>query len=129
MVGTSGSTAMRPRAPTPSARSVPDLMYGTVWATDGNVTLVWPPTTLSIDGPPPRNGTCTMSTPAISLNSSPPRCWNVPIPADAYSRSPGFALASVMNSLTEVTGTDGCTTSTLVPWASSATGVKSLMGS
>ena len=44
---------------------------------------LWPPITSIMAGPPPLNGTCTMSTPAISLKSSVPRCWKLPDPADA----------------------------------------------
>ncbi len=58
-------------------------------------------------GPPPLNGTCRMSTPASSLNSSAPRCWNEPTPAEAYCRSPGFCLASAISSLIDWTGRSG----------------------
>src|SRR5262249_2115407 len=46
----------------------------------------------------PRNGTCTRSTPAFSLNSSPPRCCGVPTPTEPKLSLLGDDLASAMNS-------------------------------
>ena len=77
--------------------------------------MVWPPTTSIMAGPPPLNGTCSMSTPASSLNSSPPRCWKLPTPAEAYCSSPGFCLASATSSLIECTGRSGWTATTFGP--------------
>ena len=37
-------------------------MCGVVCTSEENITLVWPPTTSIIAGPPPLNGTCRMST-------------------------------------------------------------------
>ena len=107
MVGTSGSTALRCSPPVPSARSLPLWICGTVCTMELNITLVWPPTTSIMAGPPPLKGTWSMSTPAISLNNSLPRCWKLPMPAEAYCRSPGCFLASAISSATEWTGSDG----------------------
>src|ERR1700676_1793127 len=107
MVGTSGSTGLRSGPPVPSARSLPLWMCGTVCTMELNITLVWPPTTSIMAGPPPLNGTWRRSTPAVSLNSSPPRCWKLPMPAEAYCRSPGCFLASAIRSVIERTGGEG----------------------
>ena len=65
MVGTSGSTGLRFAPPVPSARSLPDLMCGVVCTSEENITLVWPPITSIMAGPPPLNGTCSMLTLAM----------------------------------------------------------------
>src|SRR5262249_17833268 len=129
MVGTSGSTGLRVKPPVPSARSLPERMCGVVCTSEENITLVWPPTTSTIAGPPPLNGTCRMLTPAISLNSSPPRCWKLPMPAESYCNWPGFSLAAAKSSCTECTGSSGLTTSTFAPEARRGTGVNALVGS
>ena len=51
----------------PSARSLPERMCGVVCTSEVNITLVWPPITSIMAGPPPLNGTCRMLTPAIEL--------------------------------------------------------------
>src|SRR6516225_12211269 len=43
--------------------------------------------------PPPRYGTCCMSTPAINLNNSPVMCDAAPLPDDAMLTLRGLALA------------------------------------
>ena len=82
-----------------------------------------------IAGPPPLNGTCSKSTPAMSLNSSPPRCMKLPTPAEAYGTPPGFSLASATSSLTDLAGSSGLTTSTFGAEARNAIGAKHLIGS
>src|SRR5207249_9708347 len=63
-------------------------------------------------GPEPRYGTCSRSTPAIILNSS-PATWEVePLPNDAMVILVGLALAWATNSGTVLAGTDGCTSRT-----------------
>src|SRR5262245_48538610 len=104
-------------------------MCGVVCTSEENTTLVWPPITSIIDGPPPLNGTCSMSTPASSLNSSPPRCWNEPTPADAYWTSPGLDLASATSSLIEFTGRVGFTATTFGPEPITPIGANALIGS
>src|SRR4051812_6219889 len=79
-------------------------------------------------GPPPLNGTCRRLTPAVSLNSSPPRCWKLPMPAEAYCSWPGFSLAAASRSFTECTGKSGLTTRTFGPDARMANGVNDLIG-
>src|SRR5215471_14844245 len=111
MVGTSGSTDERLAPPVPSARSLPDLMCGVVCTSEENITLVWPPITSIIAGPPPLNGTCSRSTPASSLNSSPPRCWKLPthhqhVGAGGEQRNGGERLDGIVIELVEP-GIDG----------------------
>ena len=38
-----------------------------VCTSEQNITLLWPPMTSIIAGPPPLNGTCSMLTPAVEL--------------------------------------------------------------
>src|SRR6516164_2857812 len=44
-------------------------------------------------GAAPRYGTCTISMPAMCLNSSPQRCGDDPVPGEASVSLPGFVLA------------------------------------
>ena len=67
-------------------------------------------------------------TPVRVLNSSAAKWALLPPPAEAYMTSNGRALAKATSSLTEVTGNDGCTTSTLGTCATSDTGAKSASG-
>src|SRR5262247_43308 len=98
MVGTSGTAVLRLTLVTASARMRPSLICGAAGGIDENAIGVWPPTTDWIIGPPPWNGTATMSILSTSATSS----------------------------STVFTGSDGCTTSTLGVSAISVTGSKSL---
>jgi len=89
----SGSASERLVVVTASARSVPALMYPIAAGVDSNVTCTCPPIRLVSEGPAPRYGTCTMSTPAIILNSSPAMWGPVPVPGDAMLSLRGLALA------------------------------------
>src|SRR5262245_42361636 len=62
------------------------------------------------EGPAPRYGTCTMSTPASILNSSPAMWGPVPVPGDAMLSLRGLSLAYAINSGTDLARTDGFTT-------------------
>src|SRR5688572_21060082 len=76
---------------------------------------------------PPLNGTCSMLTFAIVVNSAPLKYRK--LPEDAYESSPGFARASAISSRMFLAGTDGCAT---IMFGNSAVGViaaKSLSGS
>jgi len=53
-----------------------------------------------------------MSTPAVILNSSPATCEVVPVPNEASAILPGLALAWAISSGTDLTGSDGWTSST-----------------
>ncbi len=70
-----------------------------------------------------------MSTLASCLNSSPDRCCDVPLPADANVSVPGFAFASAINSGTDFAGLFGGTISTLALVPISVIGTKLLTGS
>ena len=74
-----------------------------------------------IAGPLPLYGTWLRSIPAVELKSAPTRCWALPLPELAKSILPGCALAAVMSSFTELTGSFcGFTTSAYGPEAMSA---------
>ncbi len=66
-----------------------------------------------------------MSTLVRLLNSSPVRCWVVPMPADAKPILPGVFFASAISSFTSFAATLGCTISTMGVRANTAIGVKS----
>src|SRR5262249_58247662 len=77
-----------------------------------NADCTWPASRSVTSGAEPRYGTCGMLTPAANLNSSPATCEVEPVPNDASVILPGLALASAINSGTELAATDGCTSST-----------------
>src|SRR5262249_2772507 len=56
-------------------------------------------------GPPPRWGTCTMSTPVTLLNSSQYICGALPIPAEATVTLPGLLLAFIVENRSGAGGT------------------------
>src|SRR5215510_9402749 len=70
MVGTSGRIAIRFALVTASARKRPALIGPDAAGSVENATGVWPATTDCTIGPPPLNGTITMSSLSDSLNSS-----------------------------------------------------------
>lgn len=80
-------------------------------------------------GPLPLYGTCVSFTWVTTWNSSPVRWVLLPVPADAISTLPGFALASAMNSVAVRTGSEGWTTSISGTIDTSDVGVKSRTGS
>ena len=75
----------------------------------------------------PLYGTCSSLTPASMLKSSPPRCEPLPRPAEPKVIWPGFAFASAIRSLTDLTGSDGCTISAPGAMVSRVIGAKSLI--
>src|SRR5215470_11861167 len=77
-----------------------------------NADCTWPLIRSVTSGAEPRYGTCCMLTPALNLKSSPATCEVEPVPNDASVILPGLALASAINSGTELAATDGCTSST-----------------
>ena len=80
MAGTSGSAATRLGAVTPSARSLPDLMWPIEPGRLSNTDCSWPPSRSVSAGAVPRYGTWTMLMPVIDLSSSPDMCGEVPTP-------------------------------------------------
>ena len=48
-----------------------------------NIIETWPPATSCNPGGLPLYGTCCICTPAIALNISPAKCWELPLPAEA----------------------------------------------
>ncbi len=67
--------------------------------------------------------------PVMVMNSSQKMWCTAPTPAEAKASSPGLLLASAISSLTELTPSDGLTTSTNGTVANSMIGEKSLAGS
>ena len=65
----------------------------------------------------------------MDLNNSPARCGEPPPVPEAKFRTPGLDLANAINSLTDLTGTDGCTTRILGATVVHEIGMKSLIGS
>ena len=70
-----------------------------------------------------------MSTPAMSLNSSPARCGAPPLEEDAKESRPGLAFACAISSATLRTGRPGVTTSISGTVAMFVTGAKSASAS
>ena len=67
-------------------------------------------------------------TPVIILKSSPAMCPGEPVPDEPCVSWPGRARASAISSLTELTGSEGCTTSTFGITATCVIGAKSVSG-
>ena len=57
-------------------------------------------------------GTCVRFTSAIAANNAPPRCVELPVPADGYRMEPGLALATAISSPTLLIGNAGFTATT-----------------
>ena len=68
---------------TPSGRSLPERICGTEARYEFISRWLWPPMTSIIAGPPPLNGTCTTSMPAIIANRTEAVCVKLPTPACA----------------------------------------------
>ena len=60
-----------------------------------------------IAGPPPLNGICSTSIPAIIANSTDAVWVKLPTPACAKAYCLGLLFASAISSFTELAGTDG----------------------
>ena len=65
------------------------------------------PTVSVTAGPPPLQGTCTMSVPVIASDSSPERWVEEPPPGEARFGLPGSALAWTISGGTVRKGADG----------------------
>ena len=93
------SSAARARASsaravvTASARSLPALTCGIALARLSNMNCVSPASSACVAGAPPLNGTCTMSMPVSTLNSSPARWPALPLLPEPNDSLPGFAFA------------------------------------
>src|SRR5262245_24477668 len=95
----SGSASERVAAVTASARSLPASMYAIDEGTEANVTCTCPPSRSVSEAAKPRYGTRTMSTPVITLNSSPARWVVTPIPPEfmeAYQAALGIGLTPIV---------------------------------
>src|SRR6185437_8932278 len=129
IVGRSGASFERAAVVTASARSFPAFTWLTALARLSNISCVSPASSACIAGAAPLYGTCTMSTPASTLNSSPARWPALPMLPEPNDNLPGCAFAYAINSLTECTGSEGLTTSTFGVIATSVIGAKSFCAS
>ena len=83
MDGIPGASGVGSIVVTPRARKVPLVTCGMLVDEIENIICTAPPTTAFSAELASRNGTCTMSTPVITLNNSPARWGGVPIPEEA----------------------------------------------
>jgi hypothetical protein len=83
----------------------------------------------AIAGAAPLYGTCVMSTFAMALNSSPPKCAGEPMPADEKVSLPGCLFASATRSATVDTPSAPLTNRPLSVRAMLAIGLKDVSGS
>ena len=75
-----------------------------------NIRSMRPPSRSVTAGPVPRYGTCSISMPAICMNSAPERCDAEPTPDEPKLSLPGLALAWAISSAVLRTGSAGLTT-------------------
>ena len=125
---TLGSVDERLALHTPIARSRPLSMNGFAASSVFTWNWIWPAIRSVSAWPAPLYGMFTASILAMVLIISTARYAELPAAVPAVS-CPGRALASAMNSLTLLTGNDGCTTSTVVVRPSWLIMVKSFTGS
>ncbi len=86
---------------------------------------IWPPTRSVTASAPPLYGTWMIFVFVTDLNTSLVTCEVVPTPPEPAVRRSGLARASAISCATLVTGTEGCTTSTMPALATSEIGVNS----
>ena len=87
MPGTPGTSGVRSRLVTASASRRPPGFCAdfTCGSTEGGVakeSWMSPASSACTEGAPPLKGTCTMSTPATRMNSTPARCGAEPLPEE-----------------------------------------------
>src|SRR5262245_13228496 len=82
VVGTSGNFAKRCFEVTANGLSLPASTCGSAVVEGSTTTWTCPATAAASMGAVPRKGTCTISAPVSSLNSSANRCGAVPKPCD-----------------------------------------------
>ncbi len=109
--------------------TLPEAINWTWLATVSNNMEMRPPNRSVNAAPVPLYGTCVISMPAIDLNNSPLRWFELPLPAEPKVREPGFCLASAINSLMLLAGRVGETTSRLGVDATEPTESRALIGS
>ena len=114
---------------TASSFNLPALICGIADPVELNVMSTSPEISAASASPVPLKGTCSMSTPACSLNASPAMCWMLPTPDEAKVSFAGFALAYLIRSGTLANLCFGWWQSICGVMPISAMGVKSLTGS
>ncbi|MNT22871.1 hypothetical protein D3C72_1582710 [compost metagenome] len=82
MVGTSGSDGTRAAVATPRMRSLPSLTNCSAVMDGAKNMSTRPLITSVIAAGAPLYGICRVCTPAVTLNSSPLRCEELPLPAE-----------------------------------------------
>ena len=102
--GTFGTAGKRSLPVTASALSWPPCTWPSTAETVSNRTSTCLPSSAEIASGEVRNGTCSMSTAAVCLNSSAARCWVAPKPGLANTILPGLALAASTSSLMLLAG-------------------------
>ncbi len=100
-------------------------MKGNAPVTLGNPASSSPETTAVVASGGPLNGTCSIFTSAIILNTSAAKCAELPMPGELKVSLPGCARASAIRPLTSCTGNDGCTDNANAVITTSDTGAKS----
>src|SRR4051794_20026373 len=98
--GTSGTAGKRSLPVTASALSCPDAIWPWTAETVSHSTSTCLPRSADVASGELRNGTCSMSTPAICFNNSPAKCWVAPKPGLAKVILPGLAFAAATSSFT-----------------------------
>ena len=127
--GTSGNNSARWGVVTARARNLPAFICCSAGSNVTNPLAICPPSKSMIAGAMPLYGTCTMSIWVSNFSHSPAKCWGLAAPAEPNVSDPGFAFAYAIYSFTDLTGTDGCTTSASGLTVASVIGAKSLTGS
>src|SRR5687767_3139787 len=109
MVGYSGAATERLALEIASARTLPARTCGI--AVDMAAKFTWhsPASIAVMEGEPPLYGTVAILVSVRCMKSSAARCVLVAMPLVATLSSPGLALASAINSFTDLIGTEGCT--------------------
>src|SRR3954467_10909682 len=124
MLGTSGRNGARVAVVTASARTFPAAICPIDSGPLLNDIGICPPSRSLIAGAPPLYGIALRSTLARLLKSSPARWVDVPVPAWAKERLPGFAFACAITSASVLNGESARTSRMLGDDASSEIGVK-----
>ena len=129
MVGTSGRDACRSVLVTPKACRLPARTCCVPVTRLMNMRSILPPRRSVSAGAVPLYGTFRRRAPVISLNFSPARCSDEPMPPMPMVSLSGCSLASAISALTSLAGSFGLPTSMLGTVATLVMAVKSPAGS
>src|SRR5918992_3401285 len=129
MVGVSPRLAKRCAAVLPRSLRRPSLMCGSSVLAAPIHTWMRPGSRSATAGAAPLYGTWFIFVPVSNCSIAAPRCCGLPLPEEPWFSSPGRDFAYETRSLTEDTGSDGCTTSRNWMRASWVMGARSVSGS